>query len=230
MFRAMGAEQTSMEFRTLVDIDDIRAAVERDVLARAGAALPELTHQQQLFVAEYMIDLNATKAAVRAGYSARTAAQIGSRLLSNVEVSRQINALLTRRLRAAQLTGDAVLQELRKIAFSDVRALYAADGELLPVGKLPDEIAACISSIEVDELTLGAGDKKRVIGSSKKVRLHPKLEALKMLAQHFKLLGETRPHGAEIEGEVVPMDEGMSPEEMRAAVVKLMQAGLGRIG
>lgn len=80
-----------------------------------------LNAKQRRFLDEYLIDLNATQAAIRAGYSAKTASSQGERLLRNVEVQ----ALLTERMKArekrTEITQDKVLAELAKIGFADIR-------------------------------------------------------------------------------------------------------------
>ena len=76
-----------------------------------------LTPKQQLFATEYLIDLNATQAAIRAGYSKRTAHSQGPRLLDNVEVKKRIQELGAKRSERCEITSDEVLQEIAKVAF-----------------------------------------------------------------------------------------------------------------
>ena len=75
-----------------------------------------MTGKQNVFVQEYLKDMNATQAAIRAGYSAHTAYSIGQRLLSNVEISQAIDAAMSERSERAKLTADYVLQNLHEIA------------------------------------------------------------------------------------------------------------------
>ncbi|MBQ3457078.1 MAG: terminase small subunit [Synergistaceae bacterium] len=75
-----------------------------------------MTGKQNVFVQEYLKDLNATQAAIRAGYSQKTAYSIGQRLLSNVEISQAIDAAMSERSERAKLTADYVLQNLHEIA------------------------------------------------------------------------------------------------------------------
>jgi phage terminase small subunit len=76
----------------------------------------KFTAKQKLFIAEYLIDLNATKAAIRAGYSARTAAEIGRQNLRKLEIAAAIEKAIGGRTERAELTADWVVDELRKIA------------------------------------------------------------------------------------------------------------------
>ncbi len=93
----------------------------------AGKAAPArqlgLTEKQQRFVDEYLVDLNATQAAIRAGYSAGTAQEQSSRLLSNVMVQRAISDARQAQQERTQITADRVISELGLIAFADAREL-----------------------------------------------------------------------------------------------------------
>jgi hypothetical protein len=75
-----------------------------------------MTQRQRRFVDEYLLDLNATQAAIRAGYSARTAEQQGPRLLGNVEIAGAIQAALEARSERVQITADDVLRGLHREA------------------------------------------------------------------------------------------------------------------
>lgn len=87
-----------------------------------------LTDKQQRFVAEYLIDLNATQAAIRAGYSAKNADKIGSQLLGKTRVSEAIQAEKTARSERTEITQDYVIKKLKAIA--DQEASDGTDSEL----------------------------------------------------------------------------------------------------
>lgn len=74
-----------------------------------------LTAKQSLFVREYLVDLNATKAAIRAGYSQKTAEQIGHQLLQKTSVSAAVEKAMEKRSAKTELTADWVLEKLRII-------------------------------------------------------------------------------------------------------------------
>lgn len=119
----------------------------------------ELTPKQARFVAEYLIDLNATQAAVRAGYSARTAASQGARLLKHGAVARAVHTAQQARAVRTEITQDRVLQELARIAFFDIRRLYREDGSMKDPCELDADTAAALASIEVkEELERGGGE------------------------------------------------------------------------
>lgn len=89
--------------------------------------MAELTAKQQIFVAEYLKDLNATQAAIRAGYSEKTAQEQSSRLLSNVMVSAAVDAATAARAEKLEITADRVLSEIASMAFWDPGELTAED-------------------------------------------------------------------------------------------------------
>ncbi|MRX32820.1 terminase small subunit [Aminobacter sp. MDW-2] len=93
--------------------------------------------RERLFVAEYLKDLNATQAAVRAGYSPKTARQIGSRLLSNVDIAKAIAAAVAKREDQALSDAEWLRKRLRAEAEADIGDLYNDDGSLKPVREWP---------------------------------------------------------------------------------------------
>lgn len=95
----------------------------------------ELTPKQSLFVKEYLIDLNATQAAIRAGYSEKTAQEQGSRLLSNVIVSQAVNQAQAERSEKLEVTADWVLERLKLISDRCVQGEPVLDREGNPTGE-----------------------------------------------------------------------------------------------
>lgn len=83
--------------------------------------MTKLTDKQQAFVNEYLIDLNATQAAIRAGYSVKTAEQQGHQLLKKTSVSEAIAKAMAKRSRRTGVSQDRIIQQLAKIAFSDMK-------------------------------------------------------------------------------------------------------------
>jgi phage terminase small subunit len=155
-----------------------------------------VTPKQERFVAEYLKDLNATQAAIRAGYSAKNADVDGPRLLGNAGITAAIAAGRARQLAAADLTAIRTLEEIRRLGFSDIGALFTDAGRLKPLHELPPAARACIASIKTTKknLTVGDGTQEDVV----EVRLWDKLRALEMAAKHFALLTERLEHGGEV--------------------------------
>ena len=83
-------------------------------------AKSELTSKQLRFVNEYLVDLNATQAAIRAGYSERTVVVQASRLLTNVNVQQAVALAILKRSERTEITQDRVLEELARVAFADI--------------------------------------------------------------------------------------------------------------
>ena len=81
--------------------------------------MAKLTEKQKRFCEEYLIDLNATQAAIRAGYKAKTARSQGQRMLTKVDIQRRITDLMKERSDRTALTSDSVLQELSRIAMAE---------------------------------------------------------------------------------------------------------------
>jgi len=142
--------------------------------------------RQQRFVDEYLIDLNATQAAIRAGYSAKTANTIGPRLLVNVRVAAEIERRKAKASTKLEITRDRVLKELARIAFSDLRRVvdFGPGGVTLKEGsELADDDAVAIESV---------GQSFNQYGPTVKVKLYSKTDALEKLAKHLGLFNEER--------------------------------------
>lgn len=147
-----------------------------------------MTPKQARFVAEYRVDLNATQAAIRAGYSARTAESIGRQLLRKSTVAAAIAKQTERQLEAADLSATRTLEEMRRLGFSNVADLFDEKGDLRPLHTLTREQAACIASLEVVMKNATAGDGK--IDRVLKIKIWDKPRVLEMLGKHFALLTE----------------------------------------
>src|SRR5262245_5366904 len=108
-----------------------------------------LTPKQERFVAEYLVDLNATQAAIRAGYSAQTANRIASENLSKPDIAEAIAKGKARQLEKAELTAVQTLEAIRRQVCGDVRRLFDAQGQLKPITELSADDAALIAGFEV---------------------------------------------------------------------------------
>jgi phage terminase small subunit len=158
-------------------------------MARKPAPKPQrLTPKQERFVLEYIVDLNATQAALRAGYSPKTAMEQGYQLLQKTSVAQAVQAAKAAQAERTGLTADRVLQEIARLAFVDLRKLFAADGSLKPITDLDDDTAAALASVQVDELWEQVDDHRQPVGQTKKIRLWNKTENLTLLAKHLRLL------------------------------------------
>lgn len=157
------------------------------------AAEKTLSAKHSRFVAEYLLDLNATQAAIRAGYSPKTAKVQGSRLLTNAAVGQAIGEALARRAARVEVKADDVLRELARIGLSDIRQAFDPSGRLRSIHELPDDIARAVASVDNEELWGDDGDGGRApTGTVRKLKLWSKPEALTTLAKHLGLLVERR--------------------------------------
>src|ERR1017187_4042453 len=110
-------------------------------------AKPEqnLNEKQQIFVREYLLDRNATRAAIAAGYSQKTAYSAGPRLLKNVEIQAEIAKRTEKVLAKLEITAERVLHGLAELAFFDPRKMFNSDGSLKPVVELDDISAMALA-------------------------------------------------------------------------------------
>lgn len=146
-----------------------------------------LTPKQERFVAEYLIDLNATQAAIRAGYSAKTASSQGERLLRNVEVAKAMQAAMKAREQRTEITQDRVLKELAKLGFANMQDYMSVTQEGEPfadLSKLTRDQAAAITEFTVEDFTEGRGDDARDVRRVK-FKLADKRAALVDIGKHL---------------------------------------------
>ena len=151
-----------------------------------------LTAKQQRFVEEYLVDMNATQAAIRAGYSEKTAEQQGWRLLSNVKVAASISDAQSTRSDRTEITQDRVLQELAKIGFADIRKAVAwgrspvdteaEEAQPNGLGIFPVEL---MPSSQMDDDTAAAVSEVSLTAQGVKIKLHDKLGALEKIGKHL---------------------------------------------
>lgn len=152
-----------------------------------------LTDRQARFVDEYIVDLNAKQAAIRSGYSKKTAEVQGSRLLSNAKVADAIAKRQKERGERTQLTADRVIKELGRIALGDIRSLFDERGNLRRPSELSADEAAMLSSVEVVTRSIGDGQIEYV----HKLKAWDKVSALDKLMRH---LGEYAADKHEVTG------------------------------
>lgn len=149
----------------------------------AGATARDLTPKQSLFALEYLVDLNATQAAIRAGYSAKTAASQGERLLRNVEIQAEIAKARKAREERTAVSSDRVLLEAARIALFDPRRLFNDDGTTKAITDLDDDTAAAVSGIKVRRISGEENENCSII----EYKVADKNSALEKLFRHHGL-------------------------------------------
>lgn len=140
-----------------------------------------MTEKQKRFVEEYLIDLNATQAAIRAGYSVKNADKIGSELLGKTRVREAIAKAKAERSRRTGISQDRVVQELARIAFVNAADVIDTNDASIIANAERDDLA-CIQAVKVKQMSGDKGDM-----TEREVKLADKLKALELLGKHLGL-------------------------------------------
>lgn len=136
-----------------------------------------MTKKQKRFVEEYLIDLNATQAAIRAGYSPHTAKDIGCENLAKPNIAAAISQAMAERSRRTGINQDRVLQELARIGFAKITDVVDPETAKIKSDASDDDLA-CIQSIKI---------KPNEFGTEREVKLYDKKSALVDLGKHLGL-------------------------------------------
>ena len=141
--------------------------------------MAKLTEKQKRFVDEYLIDLNATQAAIRAGYSVRTAKDIGCENLAKPNIQQKISEKMAERSKRTGVNQDRIVLELAKIAFVNAADVIDSDDATIKAGATDDDNAP-IQSLKVKVIPTKEGE-----GVEREIRLNDKLKALELLGKHL---------------------------------------------
>lgn len=137
--------------------------------------MAKLTDKQRRFVEEYLIDLNATQAAIRAGYSVKTAKEIAAQNLSKLNISNEIAKAMAERSRRTGVSADRVIEELAKIGFVNICDVVDVTTGRVCLGAKKDDLAS-VQSIKI---------KETEFGTEQEVKLYDKKSALELLGKHL---------------------------------------------
>ena len=140
--------------------------------------------REERFASEYLMCLSTRKAAVAAGYRPST----GKNILARPRVKALVARFQQKWLQKTEITASRTLEELRRLAFSDPKGLFDEKGNLKAIQDIPEELRACIASIEVVKRNLTTGDG--MVDQVHKIRFWSKPVALELLAKHQGLLEE----------------------------------------
>jgi len=141
-----------------------------------------LTPKQQLFVEEYLKDMNGAQDAIRAGYSPNRAEQTASRLLTNGKVKSAVQKAKAERSERTKVDADYVLKRLHEIDTLDVADILDNTGNMLPIHQWPKEWRQSISGVDLQELM--SGDTETVV---RKIKWPDKLRNLELLGKHVSV-------------------------------------------
>jgi phage terminase small subunit len=164
-----------------------------------------MTKKQKRFVEEYLIDLNATQAAIRAGYSPNTAKSIASELLDRPDVSDAVNKAIADRSKRTGINQDRVVQELAKIAFVNIRDVVDTEDATV-LDTATDEDTACIESVRVKVFPAKDGE-----GIEREIKLSSKMKALELLGKHLGMFSDKLKVDADMDINI-GVDYGEEPE------------------
>lgn len=160
-----------------------------------------LTEKQKRFVDEYLIDLNATQAAIRAGYSPNTADKIGSELLGKTRVSDEIKMAMAERSRRTGINQDRILMELAKIALVNPAKVVNFDEATILEDALPEDLAA-VASVKVKRFPTKDGE-----GIEREVKFYDKTKALDLAGRHLGMFKDKLEVSGTLETEKTKLDD-----------------------
>jgi phage terminase small subunit len=154
--------------------------------------------RQETFCLEYMKTGDITASYRKAGYKPlndNSCSAGASQLLRNIKIKSRLSELQERTANRVEVSAARVINELGRIAFSDVRKVIGQDGTIVDTKDWDDDMAGAVAGIETEKLFEGKGKDKVFIGYTQKLKLWDKNTALTNLAKHFKLLSDDAPAG-----------------------------------
>jgi phage terminase small subunit len=146
-----------------------------------------MTPKQEAFVREYLIDLNATQAAIRAGYSEKTANEQGSRLLADVSVRSAIEAAKAARSERTEINADWVLRTLAEEKTADLADLYDEHGAMKPIKDWPLAFRrGVVVGVETVEEFVGVGEDRKPI-QIRKIKMTDRTKHIELIGKHVRV-------------------------------------------
>lgn len=151
-----------------------------------------MTNKQKRFCEEYLIDLNATQAAIRAGYSPESAQNIGSENLSKPKLRACIDAALAEQSKRTGVTADRVVRELARVAFANSQDVIDFNSATIKPDASRDDTAA-VASVKVKTIPMPDGN-----GVEREIKLADKLKALELLGRHLGMFTDKLEHSGSV--------------------------------
>ncbi|MDR5611390.1 MULTISPECIES: terminase small subunit [unclassified Arsenophonus] len=180
-----------------------------------------LTDKQEAFCREYLIDLNATQAAIRAGYSEKTAHEQASRLLANVKVEKRIQGLMEARKNRMNIDADYVLKRLVDIDQMDVLDIITESGDLKPIKDWPKVWRTTLSGFDIAAIRVDGAE-----ALLKKIKWPDKIKNLELLGKHIAVQAFreqiSNEHTGKAGNPIEHITHDMTPEQATEAYKKLM--------
>ncbi|MER1204047.1 terminase small subunit [Pseudomonas aeruginosa] len=153
-----------------------------------------LTAKQRRFVAEYLLDLNATQAAIRAGYSKNRASEIGYQLLQKPDITSAIQEDMKQRSERTRSDADYVVRRLEEIDQMDLLDIVNDDLTLRPLSQWPKAWRQYLSGFDLAEMFEGKGDSRAAVGILKKIKWPDKVKNLELLGRHHGVFTDKFEH------------------------------------
>lgn len=156
---------------------------------QAGVLNPDLTDKQELFCQNYVVHLNATKAARDAGYSKKTAGSQGHDLLKRPEIQSRIQHLQAKRLQRTEIDQDKVLRQLARLAFSDIKDNFTREGGIVRVEDLSHDASAALTGLKVTKRRTAEVDSEGnpIYEDVIEFKMADKIKSLELLGKHLQL-------------------------------------------
>ena len=189
-----------------------------------------LNEKQDVFCREYIIDLNASQAAIRAGYSKKTAPQQAARLLKNVNVAARINELKAERAERLKVDADWMLNRLVHEAEADLADLYFETGSMKPVHQWPlIWRQGLVAGLDVQQEHAYCDGEKIPDGVTIKARVSDRVKRLELIGKHIgvQAFNEKVEHNIKAEVQATSITADMSDEESMSIYQDMIRAGKG---
>ena len=157
-----------------------------------------LSPKQKRFVDEYLVDLNATQAAIRAGYKATTAYSMGQRLLKDVEIQAAIQKAMDNRSKRTEITQDMVVKELALIGFANMADFVKVDDsgmiQAYPLDALEEGKSRIIRKVREKRVIKSTAEGDQILDATYEFELCDKVRSLELLGKHLGLFVERHEH------------------------------------
>ncbi|MDR5616902.1 terminase small subunit [Arsenophonus sp.] len=180
-----------------------------------------LTDKQEAFCREYLIDLNATQAAIRAGYSEKTARRIGSENVTKLDIQKRIQDLMEERKNRIEVNADYVLKRLVDIDQMDVLDILNESGDLKPIKAWPKVWRTSLSGLDIAAIRLEGTE-----ALLKKIKWPDKIKNLELLGKHISVQAfreqVSNEHTGKSGNPIEHITHDMTPEQAAEAYKKLM--------
>lgn len=189
----------------------------------------KLTDKQEMFCREYLLDLNATQAAIRAGYSEKTARFIGTENLSKPNIADRVSNLKAERIKDTKIDASYVLKRLVEIDQMDVADILNEDGSVKSISEWPKVWRQYISGIDLADMFEGHGEDREMVGILKKIKWPDKVKNLDMIGRHVDVGAwekDTAP--VVVSNNIMPVPTAASADEWEKAAQAQQDKSLSR--